>query len=260
MMKDLYRLINVEFQAMFKATLIICLCALLIPIFLIRSELKHYHVHAVHERFEDVVASAGSNVIFVILMVVICLWFLVRFYSQYWGSKSIYTMVTLPVRRGTLYFSKIIAFIISLLMLIACYVLSVLWSYQLMAAKVGSFDDPQLVMNNGLFLAFIRSDFLRVLFPLTLEGVVSILSLLILIVTGLYYGALCERSRRYGGYVVIVAACVLVFRWLKMRAAQPLNPFYESVPNLYMYSLMMVVMSIFFIWHSIRLIKKGAIT
>jgi hypothetical protein len=178
-------------------------------------------------------------------------------YASYWGSKSIYTFLALPVKRESLYFSKLIVFATCMLLLIAAQLLSIRLGYSLYAAKVGSYGDGQFIMHNGWFLAIIRSEIFRILLPLSFSRILSSVSIFIVILTGFYYGALCERSRKYWGFVAIVTAFWIVINVLSYRMSEDIN--YNQPNNLFVSSVSLLVLSGLFIAHSISLIRRGAI-
>jgi len=135
--------------------------------------------------------------------------------------------------------------------------ISVFISYALVSSKQAAWEGGKYLMNNGLFLAFLRSGFLRILLPLGLEGIVSTVSIFVVIVCSLYYGLLCERSKRFWGFAPIVAVIFLLIRVIAYRVNQS-NMSWEYI-NLYVYSIILFCFSGLFICHGIKLVKRGAI-
>jgi hypothetical protein len=201
--------------------------------------------------------SSGCITLFFIFAAIASAFFLKTVYAGYWGSKSIYTYLTLPVKRESLYFSKLIVFMTCLLLLLAAQLLSIRLGYSIVAAKVGSYGDGRFVMHNGWFLAMIRSELFRILLPLSFSRILSSASIFIVLVTGIYYGALCERSRKYWGFVAIVAAIWIVINVLGYRMSEEI--YYSKPKDLYVSSVALLALSGFFIGHSVRLIRRGAI-
>ncbi|GIP32658.1 hypothetical protein [Paenibacillus sp. J2TS4] len=256
-LKGFYRLLNYEFSLMLRAVLLLSLGAILSPLMFLNVAMKDYTMYSVHERFEDLYVSSGCVIVFLIYFASLCAFFVKTFYAGYWGSKSIYTFLTLPVKREVVYFSKLSAFAIGVMVLLAAQLISVWLGYEMVAAKVGEWEGGKFVMANGLFLAFIRSAFLRMVLPLNINGFLSSVSILLTMITGFYYGVLCERSKRYWGFIFIVAAVVLLINVISYRMTPP--AYYVVYKNLYLTSGMLFLLSGFFMWHSIRLIKRGAI-
>jgi hypothetical protein len=256
-LKGLYRLINVEFALWLRLILILCIAAVISPLILLHSATKNYNEYVVNERFEDVYVSSGCVILFLILCAIACAFFLKTVYAGYWGSKSIYTYLTLPIKRESLYFSKLIVFATCLLLLLAAQLVSIRLGYAVYAARVGSYGDGQFILHNGWFLAIIRSEIFRILLPLSFSRILSSVSIFIVILTGFYYGALCERSRKYWGFVAIVAAVWIVINVLGYRMSEEI--YYNKPKDLYVSSLSLMALSGLFIGHSVSIIRRGAI-
>lgn len=256
-MKAYYRLLQYEFSTWFRAIILLCIVAIIVPLYLLYSAVKDYNEYSVTERFENIYASSGSILVFLVCLAAACVFFLKTIYASYWGSKSIYMYLSLPVRRESIYFSKLTVFVICLLLLFGAQLISIKLGYELVLSKIESYGEGQFSMANGLFLAFIRSDFFRMIMPFSFSGVLSSICILLTIVTSLYYGALCERSKRYWWLTVIGAAVIIVLKVLSYRMSESLHIVTPS--HLYPSSIILLLISGFFMWHSIKLIKNGAI-
>nr|WP_150960325.1 hypothetical protein [Aneurinibacillus sp. XH2] len=256
-MKGFYRLLNYEFSTMLRAVLLLCLGTLISPLLFLNTAIRDLSIYSVHERFEDLYVSSGCVIVFLIYLATLFAFFVKSVYANYWGSKSIYTLLTLPVRREAVYFSKLLAFAIGLAILLAVQILSVWLGYGWVASKLKHLNEGQFLMANGLFLAFIRSEFLRILLPMNISGLLSSASLWITVLTGIYYAVLCERSKRYWGYVPVAVAIMVLIYVITHRLAPP--TYYGVHHDLYLPSVLLLALSGFFMWHSIRLIQKGAI-
>ncbi|WP_239619117.1 ABC transporter permease [Cohnella mopanensis] len=256
-MKGLYRLINIEFAKWLVFTAILCIAAIIMPLIVLPNKLKNYNEHTVNARFEDLYISSGNVMWFVIFLALIFAFLLKTVYADYWGSKSIYNYLTLPVKREALYFSKLFVFATCLLMLLASQLISIRLGYALYADKVGSYGDGQFVMHNGFFLAMIRSEFFRLLLPLSFSRMLSTFGIFLVAATGFYYGALCERSRKYYGFAPIVAAIWITINVIGYRMSEEIH--YSELKGLYVSSVSLLVLSGFFVWHSLRIIKRGAV-
>ena len=256
-MKTFYRLLAYECSRMIRETLLLCAAAVIVPLILLNGAIKSYHEFGVVDRYEDLYRSSGGITVFFILLGLLTAVFLRNVYAAYWGGKSIYTFLTLPVRRYAVYWSKLISFALAVLLLLAATLLTVRLGYGLVEAKVSSLAEGRYVSANGLFLAFIRSNFLRMLLPFSLNGVLSSLALLTALLTGVYYAALLERSKRYWGFLLVVtAACLMMKEW-SFRMGLP--NYYLEYKDYYIRSFILLGLSVFFVWHGSRLIKKGAI-
>jgi hypothetical protein len=230
---------------------------LVVPLFLLNSAANDYAMFSNHSRFEDLYISSGCALLFLVLMALLCLYFLLTIYASYWGSKSVYTYLTLPVRRESLYMSKLIVFATFLLLLIGVQLISIRLGYALVADKAGTYNEGKFVINNGLFLAFARSDFFRLLLPFNFSRIFSSCSMLIAIATGIYYGALCERSRKYWGFVAIGTASWILYKVLVYRLNE--TNYYFEPRSLYPSSFMLLALSGLFLWHGLRMMRRGTI-
>jgi hypothetical protein len=254
-MKKFYKLLNYEVSQYITKVIIICFGTIISPLLLLNGALTDYS--NLYQRFETIYESSGSIIVFAIYFAAICGICIQSLYSNYSGSKSIYTLITLPMKREGIYFSKLIAFFIYFLMFFSAQLISVFISYALVSSKSAAWEGGKYLMNNGLFLAFLRSGFLRILLPLGLEGIISTVSIFVVIVCSLFYGLLCERSKRFWGFIPIVAVIFLLIRVIVYRVNQS-NMSWEYI-TLYVYSTILFCFSGFFIWHGIRLVKRGAI-
>jgi hypothetical protein len=256
-MRAWYRLLDYEFRSMIHAAGLLSLGVIVTPLVLVRLEMKHYSAFSQQRRFEDLYADSGSILVFGIYFAALFAVFLAKVYGHYWGSKSIYTLLALPVRREAIYFGKLGAFAVCALLLWAAELLAVWWCYEYVAGRQAAAAEGRFVMENGLFLAFIRSEFLRLILPQSLIGWLSTSSLLLVNLTGVFYGALCERSKRYWGFIPAVIAAWWMIRTTLDRLDDPASA--PTTAGLVTDSLVLLAFSAFFIWHSLRLIKKGAI-
>ncbi len=205
-----------------------------------------------YNRFEGFYGEAGCITIFCISLLVLLGLLVFHFYSHWWGSKSIYTLMTLPIKRNTAYISMLSVFYLVLIFFLATNLVAVVLCYGLFHSQISNVIYPGNVFENGLYLAFVRSDFLRMLVPLTTEGFFSSLSLLALLPAAVLYGAISERSMRYLNLIPVGIAFVL----MGLTVTRRLN----HQGGLLLLTLGMVAFMSFFVWHSLYLIGKNAIT
>jgi len=255
-MKAFYRLLNYEFGELLKEVLIICGGLIVTTLIFIQIELTNYNSFTVHERYEDIFRSSGGPIIFLVFLVLLLALYVIATNAPYMGSRSIYTFLTLPVKRELLYFSKLTAFLIGMLMLLAAQLISYRLGYGIMMNKIEGYADGQYVMMNGLFLSLIRSDFMQMLWPSSLLGITATVSVLVTLVTGLYYVLLCERSKKRWGNVLIVLAFNLISRSVLLRI-EHIDSF--EIKSIIIVTVLLFIFNIVFIWHSLSLIKKGAV-
>lgn len=254
-MSKLYKLLNYEVSQHISKVLVICACTVVSPLILLNRAVDYTNYY---KRIETIYESSGCIIAFAVFFAAICGICVQSFYSNYFGSKSIYTLTTIPMKREAVYFSKLISFFIYFLMLLAAQLISVFIAHGMIASQIAKWEGGKYLMNNSLFLAFIRSGFLRILLPLGLEGIISTVSIFAAIVCSIYYAMLCERSKRYWGFLPIAAVIYILARVITYRLNQ--NESYPKYINLNVFSLILICFCCFFIWHGIRLYKRGAIT
>lgn len=257
-MKHYYGLLRYELNTILKSLILLCVGTIISPLIFLNIAMKDYA--NVYERFETIYMSSGCIIVFAIYFVALCGICIKSIYSNYWGSKSIYTLLTLPIKREVVYFSKLTTFLISFTMLTAAQFISIFLSYAFFAPQLTRHLEGQVYfyrINNGLFLAFIRSDFFRILLPLGIESFISSLTILITIVCALLYGVLCERSRKFAGFIPIIASVGLIIYTINLRIN--INYFQPKAGNTYLISITLILLSVFFIWHSVKLTKQSSI-
>ncbi|MDQ2086930.1 hypothetical protein RBH29_10875 [Herbivorax sp. ANBcel31] len=190
-MKKLLYLINFEIGMQIKKILIITAVMFLvqsIAIMLVSSVDKNSYL-----RFEELLSMSGIPIMFVLALGVILVFSAFSFYRDFVDGKSIYALLTLPQKREYIFYSKTASSVISVFMLWAAQFGSIFICYGIYNAS--TYGVPKV--HNALLLAFTRSDFLRVLFPLdTLYFVITALILLTFVIFAVFV-AIAERSKKY---------------------------------------------------------------
>lgn len=254
-MKSFYRLFQYEFSLMMRGTLLLALGAAITPWQALRDYMRQDLT--VFRRYEHLFDESGALIYLLIYFAALLALFLKSVYSGYWGGKSIYTMLTLPVRRESLYFAKLSALAVSMSVLWAAASVGIWLGFELINGKVLHATSGYGFPDNGMFLGIIRSNYLSLILPLGATTLLSTISILAVVATGIYYAALCERSKRYWGFVFIAAAFFLLIRVLAYRLNLPIT--YLNDFRLGVSSLFLLAFALWFVWHSIRLVKRGVI-
>ncbi len=263
-MKKLLYLINYEMQRFLKLPLIISFLLILAQQVLMAIVSKNTYRYIPYEEF---FASSSAVTIFFLAYASCCGICILSILSNYHGSKSIYTLMTLPHNRSRLYFSKLIFGSMVFLVLLSAQMISSLIGYVLFAPKIqrviqetGPYGAQYVYEHakNGLFLAFVRSGFFRLLYPLGLESFISSAAILFSFICGLYYGILCERSKKYIRIALVIAHLGYSIYILNHRYNAHLG--FEQGQNLYIHSIIFTAFAGFFIWDSLRLIRKSTIS
>ncbi|MCR2807619.1 hypothetical protein [Paenibacillus soyae] len=254
-MRSFYRLLNYELGTILRGVLLLSLGTVISPLMFLSIHMNRDFAR--YQRYETILEESGCMIVFLVYLAAMLGLFLKSFYSHYSGSKSIYTLLALPVRREAIYFGKLLTLVIALLMLWAALSLSVWIGFGMVDGKIQNATNGLVVPHNGMFLAVIRSSFLSIAFPLNAQALLSTLSIGTALATGICYGAVCERSRRYWGFAVLAGAAYAVIRALAYRMNLPASAFDEF--SLQANSIILLLFSAWFAWHGIRLVKRGAI-
>lgn len=252
-MKSFYRLVNHHLLGILKPLLFIYAITIISPLILLGFAPKDY-INA-YSRFEQIFSSSGCTIAFAVCFAATCIICMTGIYGLYWKSKSIYTLLTLPVKREKIYLSGLIAVLICLMGFVASSLTGIFLGYALFAPTLTRIVNNQVYyyrMQNGLFLALIRSELFRLLIPLSSESFFSSLTILITTASTLYYGIICERSHRY--FALLAAVLVIIF--MSYTIAQRIN---MGNANMYLNGTVLLTCSALFTWHGIKLTKRSSI-
>ncbi|WP_270171299.1 hypothetical protein [Paenibacillus sp. SYP-B4298] len=256
-MKGYYRLLNAEFAAWLRAIILLCAGALGTPLLLIHAATNDYGPYTVVERYETLYVSSGAALTCGVYILLLLAYYVRSVYRAYSGSKSIYTFLTLPVRREALYAAKLTTAATALLLLLAAQGAGAWLGYELAAARAFRAGGEGYVMHNGWFLAVIRSEWFRMLLPFSFSRLLSTVAIAAALLTGTYYATLCERSRKLWGEVAVIAAVLLIIRVAGYRMSEPI--YYGEPSGLYWSSALLLLLSAWFIGHSLQLLRRGTV-
>lgn len=217
-MKGFYKLSSFQFWSIGVKTFFICIALLVFQIVSFSNQLFGSGI-----RLEQFMQRSGFDMMFMIAYVLILAVIVISVYQKYFGSKSIYTIMSLPVSRASIYLSFIIPGVIAVLMLCLTQIANVFICHQITLDKLAYHSgmlsstittQPVKVdyMNNDIFLAFVRYDYLRLLLPLSLFDLARSLCLLIAPVVTLVFTALCERSKKYGLMALVLLQAILLWQ------------------------------------------------
>lgn len=138
-------------------------------------------------------------------------------------AKSIYTLMTLPCPRSTIFWSQVGSGILAIGSVMAAQALWYLILYAPTSWVVNLVSDHFMqrvisqtteafvpvyssFVNNGLFLSMIRSVFMRLIYPTSLQGIVTILVSMVCPVICLQ-SILCRRSGWRAAHICAFIAC-----------------------------------------------------
>lgn len=258
-MKKLYKLINFQFGFISRLVLLECLMLIVAQNMLLYITAGDYPADR-YIPFEKLIALSGVSSVFYIGFALTLAGCVYSVLSDYSGSKGIYTLMAIPDGRSAVYFSKVIPGFIYLLMLICSQLISILTGYMLFSTPFSAVVTDGLISYsrpvNGLFLAFVRSDFLRLLFPLSAESFSSTFLMEISLILGIFFMSYAVLARRYWQLVFPLINIMIIIFEVNKRNASVLA---DMNRNLYVSSIVLFVFSVFYIYQSIRWIRSSAI-
>ncbi len=171
--------------------------------------------------YEIILQNAWVILLFFFAVIAFVIIQVVQLGSYFKKQKGIYTILTLPSSPVYFVFANILVGLFCILSLIAVQLVltfalyplaeSVANSFSLSATAQGfegSVDFPRQSLNNGLFLAFVRSAFLHFILPYGLEGVLLLVSFFV----AWSVLPVCQSLLKFKGIKsAVVPACVLLF-------------------------------------------------
>ena len=113
-------------------------------------------------RFEEYLAKSHVNDIFLLVLIITIVILASISLRQKLASKAEYTYLRLPISNYSLFFANVLYAISILAILFAFQLIIILMGYQMYLY----FVPEEAVMTQGLFLAFVRWDFLNKFFPI----------------------------------------------------------------------------------------------
>jgi len=238
-MKKLLYLINHEMRMLIKILLIIELSMIGIQsisfMFVISNENNLYL------RFEELLEMAQIPIIFFVSFILVLLLNILSYYRYFIGSKSIYTLLTLPQKRRAIYCAKLFAGIISIFSLLASQMLGVLMNYLVFDAS--GYGMPKVT--NALLLAFARSNFLRMIFPMHLFYIMINSVIFISLVVVVIFLAITETAKKH-------TWMLLPIPWLLCALIFGVWPLYQTEFSLWVILIVTCIMNLIFIKLSIK--------
>jgi len=156
-------------------------------------------------RFEELLQMAGFSAAFIIAGVLTLGIIALSFYKNWIDSKSIYALLGLPGSREMTYFAKLTAAVLSVLALITVQLANVIISY----GYYHTFFPDIPKVRNGLFLSFIRSDFLSMFYPSGLVELLTAFAFIIALPAIVIFLVSAERSRQRKTAVFVILGVII---------------------------------------------------
>ncbi|OPX44174.1 hypothetical protein CLHUN_19730 [Ruminiclostridium hungatei] len=258
-MKKLYKLFNFEVTFTLRAVLLVCFALIAGQNLLLCISNRNYPPGR-YIPFEKLIDISGTAIVFIICLVLILSVCVYSVLSNYSGSKSIYTLMTIPGSRGSIFVSKLLSGLTGMLLLLASQLISIFLGYLLFSTTFAVTETSGLIRFeepvNGLFLAFVRSGFLRILYPLGVGSFICTAFMYLAVVTGVLYSVYCFLSKKFL-YITAPAIQVILMVFILAGRLRAENP--GGGGRLYIYSLILSVFTVYYIRQCLIWTKRSTI-
>ncbi len=215
------KLVRFELERRLTLVLILADAAFAAPTAAVYGYIKTGGVINRYVKFEDAFTGGGGPIYFYVLLAILVFIIIRAVYADFVDSKSIYTLLSLPVKRQNLFFAKLLAFYAWLVMLLAATYSGTIFSYSVFRMIVNSalsYTPGGYSFRNGFLLALIRLPFFKLVMPISPQGCLLSVTLAVTLVCSVFFLALCERARdrlfipyiiAYGYSAVVVTSGIL---------------------------------------------------
>ncbi len=201
-----------------------------------------------YTRFEQALDKSGIGLVFWASFVIILIITFVILMSYYWGSKSIYSILSLPVTPGGTILSFIIPCIINLLILctlqLVLLILFGLWLPSFFPNREYQY------MNNYILLGVIRFTPTSFLFPLSILQWGEFLLILISPAVVLVYSFFMTMVRKF--YVFMIDGLWIFFIYNLTRK-------YVSMTNMIINLAAILLLTVYMYWRVVKNVKGRCI-
>lgn len=206
-MKKLCYYIQFEFKHLYKKAALLSLIMCITQNFVLAIKISSEQIEQ-YIRFEKLIYNSPYIFIFYLMFIGFFVVIVVTQAENYFGTKSIYSLLTVPVSRKIIYFSKIIGGLLSILIIYSAQIINIFISYSLYKIML----PVENQITNGLGLAMLRSPFLASLIPVNPLFIVWNIITLAYIVIAIVYAvtALNNESRRPFLNIFVILASVFL--------------------------------------------------
>ncbi len=201
-------------------------------------------------RFEQALAKSGLGVMFWIAFFGILGVMTFILLSYYWGGKSIYTILSLPVKPSGMVLSFLVPCIINIFILFALQLTVIILFGLWLPAFFGEWMTVCDYMHNYILLGVIRYTPTSFLFPLSGIQLIKLLLLTITPPIVLLYSFFSIMARRY--YFFVIVGLWLLFM---QDAISESVGFAHMVVKL----ILCILLTGFLLWSTIRSVKERKI-
>lgn len=262
-MKKLFFYIAFEFRTLYWKLLAVAVLLLGLQNLLFHQAIDQAAGYSVFPvRFEELMASFPCSLLFYVALVLSMGLGVLLLLRDSFRTKSMYTLLTVPVPRSIPFAAKLLATLLGVLTVYTVQLLSVCLFYAQFVSRI----PEEARMHNGLYLAFLRSDFLAALFPLSPDALLVNLLTVVCVAMAIFYAVLVIQHRRLQGFLLMVwlYLCIRVMNeayWLGMPVFFRLGfqrSFYTyEAPQFYVSLALLVVCSGLMTWLGYRIYRSG---
>lgn len=204
-----YKLTSILFNRMLKITIWIFIAFVVVQIFSFQNTVSAMSLN--FYRFEQVLGKAGIGISFIIANVLILAVFTITLTGFFMNSKSIYSIVSLPMKPVNQFISLVIPCILNLVILwglqMALVILFGKWLPDYYPKMFDSFE----YMNNYILLAVVRYNPISFIYPLSILSFLKTFLLLITVPVAVVFAVFTYITRKFENYFIIFGWAFLNF-------------------------------------------------
>jgi len=194
-----YKLSNFLFIRMLKTTAWIFALFTGLQVFMFWNTAKNLSLY----RFEQVLEKAGIGPIFIITNVIIIIVFTVTLINFYLGSKSMYSVLSLPMKPIHQIISLVIPCVLNILILWCLQFAIVITFGQWLPSFFPKLIEGFEYMNNYTLLAIIRYDPISIIYPLSVLKLIQTILIIIFVPIAVIFSVFTCVSRRFNNFAII---------------------------------------------------------
>jgi len=246
--KNLINMISFEFRKTAPFVYAICggmTVVQIISFLFTRTKIEFYYCY-----FEKLLELSGYPFVFFVAFFAVLILNGFSFYQNFIGSKSIYTLMSLPSNRNNIYISKVVSGLVAVLFLMVVQIASVFLTYRIYLV-----GQSHLPISNGLFMAFIRTKFLRAIMPFDFISFLLMFICVASFVVAILYVFVCIKSSKY---INMTVGLMIVF-WSTQSLYNNHMELFDNLFYLIVILGLLLLTLTHMIFYSLEAVKKARI-
>lgn len=247
-MKSLVNMISFEFRRI--APFVYAICGGLLVVQLISFLYSRTKIELKYCYFETLLELSNYPLIFLFAFFTVLILNGFSFFQNYFGSKSIYTLMSLPSNRNNIYISKVISSLIAVLFLVVVQILGVFLTYRIYLV-----GQAYLPIPNGLFMAFMRMKFLRSIMPFDFVSFLLMFICAVSLVAATLHVFICIKRSSF----INMALVLIIVLWSTQSIYNGRMELYYNLTHLVIVLGLLLLTLIYMISYSLEAIKKAQI-